>query len=99
VLGGAEAFDRLCEMVPIVVDLLIKYGCVDSNRTESVEEPRDREDKILDARGEGGLSDGALLCSSMGEGNAGRGESRFASLGVSGSKLAIFNSVPFSYPK
>jgi hypothetical protein len=55
VLGGADAFERLCEIVPIVVDVLIKYGCENaSSRTGSADDPRGRGATILEDRGDGG---------------------------------------------
>ena len=41
-VGGADAFDRLWEIVPIVVELLIKAGVIISERVESMELPRGR---------------------------------------------------------
>jgi hypothetical protein len=41
-VGGADAFDRLWEIVPIVVELLIRAGVIISERVESMELPRGR---------------------------------------------------------
>jgi hypothetical protein len=96
VLGGADAFDRLWEMVPIVGDELIKYdGAAPSARVDD-EETRERE-TILEERGEGGtISVEALRENSGKDGKAGRGESRFAIRGVSG-RVSTFASDTVSF--
>lgn len=47
--GGADTFDRLWEIVPIVVELLIRVGGeIISERVENVEPPRGRGPNFRD---------------------------------------------------
>ena len=46
--SGVESFDRLWEMVPIVVESLIKVGAMISERVERVEAPRGRAPNLED---------------------------------------------------
>lgn len=49
IAGGADAFDRLWEIVPIVVELLIREGGeMISERIEKVEPPRGRGPNFTD---------------------------------------------------
>lgn len=49
VAGGADAFDRLWEIVPIVVELLIRVDeAIISERIEKVEPPRGRGPNFTD---------------------------------------------------
>jgi hypothetical protein len=49
VAGGADVFDRLWEIVPIVVELLIRVdGEMISERIEKVEPPRGRGPNFVD---------------------------------------------------
>jgi hypothetical protein len=54
---GESVFDvleRLWEIVPIIVDVLIRCDVEPSERTDSVDAPRGREDGNIDERGDGG---------------------------------------------
>jgi len=79
-VGGADVFDRLWEMVPKLVDSLIKGAVMISERVERVEPPRGR-DPDLEVIGKtpwpNSISCGAANDSSTGSG--GRSCDRFAS--------------------
>lgn len=90
--GGAEAFDRLCEMVPITGDELMSCNCADgSDRTDNVEVPLDLGFMKLEELGDGGTRSVAISDAGpgpgIGEGNAGNGESLLNTRGVSGTRF------------